>query len=156
MSAWPAIAFLLVVEVITRGGRVRSAPVTVAVTSAPSPVEVTAPLAVPAPTRTPPAPPTRTRTAVTRKPRTGTPGKGHTAKPAGTRTDAELLAALADVPRDPDGTVPVRRAKGALGTGPDRARRLLADAGLLRTGADTPTVNGHPVPDLVTTSGSQS
>ena len=48
------------------------------------------------------------------------------------RTDAELLAALAEVPREPDGTVPIRRAAKALGSGPNRARRLLAEAGLLR------------------------
>jgi len=51
---------------------------------------------------------------------------------AGTRPDAVLLAALADVPRDADGTVPVRRAAAALSCGPDRARRLLAAKGLLR------------------------
>lgn len=72
--------------------------------------------------------------------RTGTPGERRTgtgnARRAGTRTDsrtdAALLAALADVPREPDGTVPVRRAAAALKCGPDRARRLLRDAGLLR------------------------
>jgi hypothetical protein len=68
--------------------------------------------------------------------RTGTPGKRRTgtrtAADAGRRTDADLIAALADVPREPDGTVPVRRAAAALGTGPDRARRLLAASGLLR------------------------
>jgi hypothetical protein len=40
---------------------------------------------------------------------TGTPRKGR----AGTRTDAELMAVLADVPRDADGAVPVRRAVAA-------------------------------------------
>jgi hypothetical protein len=60
--------------------------------------------------------------------RTGTPPKRRT----GTRTDADLIAALANVPRDPDGTVPVRRAAAALSTGPDRARKLLRAAGLLR------------------------
>jgi hypothetical protein len=63
----------------------------------------------------------------------------------GTRTDAALLTALAGVPREPDGTVPVRRAAAALGTGPDRARRLLADAGLLRTAAIAAT-SAPPVP----------
>lgn len=51
---------------------------------------------------------------------------------AGTRTDSDLITALADVPREPDGTVPVRRAAAALGTGPDRARKLLRATGLLR------------------------
>ncbi len=62
-------------------------------------------------------------------PPTGTPRPRRTR----TRTDADLIAALADVPHDQDGTVPVRRAAAALGTGPDRARRLLRTAGLLRT-----------------------
>jgi hypothetical protein len=48
------------------------------------------------------------------------------------RTDAELTEALAAVERDADGSVPVRRAARALGCGPDRARRLLREAGLLR------------------------
>jgi hypothetical protein len=68
----------------------------------------------------PPPPREPTRTGTTRKRRSGT------------RTDADLMAALANVPRDPDGTVPVRRAAAALGTGPDRARKLLRSAGLLR------------------------
>lgn len=72
------------------------------------------------------------RTGRPRRPPIGTPGKKRT----GTRTDDELIAALAGVPRDSDGTVPVRRAAAALGTGPDRARRLLRTAGLLRTGTD--------------------
>jgi hypothetical protein len=67
----------------------------------------------------------------TRSASTGTPRQRRT----GTRTDADLMAALATVPRDADGTVPVRRAAAALGTGPDRARKLLRAAGLLR-GAD--------------------
>jgi hypothetical protein len=66
-------------------------------------------------------------------PRTGTPRKRRT----GIRTDTDLTAALAELPRDADGTVPVRRAAAALRTGPDRARRLLRNAGLLRT--DMPT-----------------
>jgi hypothetical protein len=53
-------------------------------------------------------------------------------KAAAARSDEQLLAALADLPRDPDGNVPVRRAAAALGTGPDRARRLLTQAGLRR------------------------
>jgi hypothetical protein len=60
--------------------------------------------------------------------RTATAAKRRT----GTRADTELMAALADVPREADGTVPVRRAAAALGTGPDRARKLLRAAGLLR------------------------
>lgn len=61
---------------------------------------------------------------------------------AGTRPDAELIRALADVPREADGTVPVRRAAAALSCGPDRARRLLASEGLLRTAPPVPAVSG--------------
>jgi hypothetical protein len=69
------------------------------------------------------------RTGGSSRPRTGTRRAGRT----GTRSDEELVAALADVPREADGTVPIRRATAALGCGPDRARRLLAGQGLLRT-----------------------
>jgi hypothetical protein len=75
-----------------------------------------------------PAAPAAARTPAEEPARTGTPRKRRT----GTRTDADLMAALTDVPRDADGTVPVRRAAAALGTGPDRARKLLRNAGLLR------------------------
>jgi hypothetical protein len=84
--------------------------------------------------------PTRSRTAARRAGRTGT----RTAKTVRTRTDADLLTALANVPRDPDGTVPVRRAATHLGCGVDRARRLLAAQGLLRT--TTPTTTPTRVP----------
>jgi hypothetical protein len=50
------------------------------------------------------------------------------------RPDEELLAILSYpelVARDPDGTVPVRRAARELGCGVDRARKLLRDTGLL-------------------------
>lgn len=70
-------------------------------------------------TRRPAEAPTRARVAGRRK-------------AAAVRSDEHLLAVLADLPRDPDGTVPVRRAAAALGTGPDRARRLLTQAGLRR------------------------
>ena len=86
--------------------------------------------------------------------RTGTAGRprrtGGTSRyaVAGARSDAALTAALAEVPRDADGTVPVRRAAAALRCGPDRARRLLAAAGLLRTTAPVPpTTIPTAVPD---------
>ena len=69
--------------------------------------------------------------------RTGTPGPTRTGTGKGARTDAELTAVLAELPREADGTVPIRRATAALGCGPDRARRLLAAAGLLRTPTTT-------------------
>jgi hypothetical protein len=62
-------------------------------------------------------------------------------KAAAARTDEQLLAVLADLPRDPDGNVPVRRAAAALGTGPDRARRLLTQAGLRRIPDPEPSLN---------------
>lgn len=94
-------------------------------------------------TRPTPKPATSDQTETSRPPRTG----GRTAARTGTRTagrkpartDAELAAALAELPREPDGTVPIRRATAALGCGPDRARRLLADNGLLRTATTAPT-----------------
>ncbi|OHV44904.1 DUF2637 domain-containing protein [Pseudofrankia sp. BMG5.36] len=64
-------------------------------------------------------------------------------KRAPQRTDADLIAALRDLPRAPDGTVPVRRAAAALGIGHQRATRLLDTAGL-RTPAPTPTVSDVP------------
>jgi Protein of unknown function (DUF2637) len=81
--------------------------------------------------------------------RTGTRGPGRTGTPArlrrSGRTDAELTAVLVGLPREPDGTVPIRRATAALSCGPDRARRLLAAAGLLRT-----TTTAHPAPPAET------
>jgi len=77
------------------------------------------------------------RTGTPRPHRTGTRTSARTGSRRPTRaagrTDAELTAALAELPREPDGTVPIRRATAALGCGPDRARRLLAAADLLRT-----------------------
>jgi hypothetical protein len=58
-----------------------------------------------------------------------------------------LLALLAEVPRDADGTVPVRRAAAALSTGPDRARRLLRTAGLLHTATNPPGGDPTTNPD---------
>ncbi|GLW95435.1 hypothetical protein [Actinokineospora globicatena] len=81
------------------------------------------------------------------RPRTGTPPAPRKAIPAGTgsgpkqpRTDEQLLAILSYpelVPRDEDGTVPVRRAARELGCGVDRARKLLRQEGLLTSGPDT-------------------
>jgi hypothetical protein len=81
----------------------------------------------------------RPRTGTASRPRTGTARTGRTARRTGTRTDADLITALGDVPREADGTVPVRRAAAALHCGPDRARRLLAEAGLLRRSEPAPT-----------------
>jgi hypothetical protein len=82
---------------------------------------------------------TASRTVRSREPRTGesAPSRAGTqrARRSGTRTDDELTAVLANVPREKDGTVPVRRAAAALACGPDRARRLLAAQGLLRNGS---------------------
>jgi Protein of unknown function (DUF2637) len=129
ISAWPAIAFLLVVEVITRAGRGHRPQAGTPVEEAPpvpAPVvieQVSAPIE-PAP----PVPPTTPDVAAQPVPKV--------------KTDRQLLAALRDarrVPRDPDGTVPIRRAAKTLGCGPERARKLLDQAGLLRTGDDSET-----------------
>lgn len=56
----------------------------------------------------------------------------------GDRSDEELLALLATVPRKDDGTVPVRTAREALGVGTDRASRLLLAAGLLASKSSAP------------------
>ncbi len=121
ISAWPAVAFLLTVEVITRGGR--GTRVTAAPPAPPAlPVEVEE-SQVSAPILDPPPLPIEPINGV----RAGRP------RP---KTDAQLLAALRNVkrvPRDPDGTVPVTRAVKLLGCGPDRARKLLAMEGLLAT-----------------------
>lgn len=85
--------------------------------------------------------------------RTGTPAPGRTGtrtasrKPG--RTDADLAAVLVGLPREADGTVPIRRATAALGCGPDRARRLLEAAGLLRTtpAGAAPTTDPAPPVD---------
>ena len=66
------------------------------------------------------------------------------------RNDEQLLAALDEVPREPDGTVPVRRAARALGAGPDRARRLLRESGLYRESDDGPTHQPTERPALAT------
>ncbi|MEU8327266.1 DUF2637 domain-containing protein [Micromonospora sp. NPDC048839] len=96
----------------------------------PVPVPVT-PVPVPVPPRPAPVHPAN---PVPTEPAIVIPGPARrTRKAAGTATDEELLAVLGDakrVPRDEDGTVPVRRAAAALGTGPDRARRLLDHLGL--------------------------
>ncbi|WP_052710926.1 hypothetical protein [Pseudofrankia sp. DC12] len=124
----PPLVLILLAEAAPRyrqqfAALVRSAPApadtapVVEPAAAPEPVAVT----VPAPRTGTPA---RRRTGTATRPATGT----RTAR----RTDAELLTALTDVPRDDDGTVPVRRAAAALNCGPDRARRLLDTAGLRR------------------------
>jgi hypothetical protein len=90
-----------------------------------------------------------------RRTRAGTPdqpgasAREHTGTSARTirRTDADLMQLLGMVSRDADGTVPVRRAARALGTGPDRARRLLKEMGLLRTTAGTSTGTTADGPD---------
>src|SRR6185369_11337740 len=71
----------------------------------------------------PPAAPPPTARKTAPKPTTAATTRGggraakNTAPAAPVRTDEDLLLALAEVPRDPDGTVPVRRAAAALGTG---------------------------------------
>ncbi len=89
-----------------------------------------------------------TRTGTRRATRTGHAAGTRTGGRTPARTDAELTAALAELPREPDGTVPIRRATAALGCGPDRARRLLAAADLLRSpAAPTTTTTDDPAGD---------
>jgi hypothetical protein len=112
-----------------------------------------APLVQPASTAdVPPA-----RTGAVRGSRTGRPTSSRTGGRTGSRrptravrTDVELTAALRGLPREPDGTVPIRRATAALGCGPDRARRLLAAADLLRT-PNTASAEPPPAPPTSTT-----
>jgi hypothetical protein len=121
ISAWPAVAFLLVVEVITRGGRGRPA-------GTPEPAPVPVPVLVEKPQVTEPI--------IEPQPVPVLPADEPARPAARPKTDAQLLARLRNprhVPRDPDGTVPIRRAATTLGCGTDRARRLLEEAGLLRT-----------------------
>lgn len=130
---------------------------TLSVTDHPAPAPVRAPAAPVTRPRTDPAPVRREPAADTADPvhpaavRTGTPAPARKTVAAGTRTasrtprpDAELLAVLSYpelVPRDGDGTVPVRRAARELGCGVDRARKLLAQAGLLASGTDEDTAH---------------
>lgn len=81
-------------------------------------------------------PPTRTvepRTDETSRDRTERAGT-----PAPEPIDEQVIRALLQhptyVPREPDGTVPIRRASTLLKIGPGRAKRLLGEEGLLRTG----------------------
>jgi hypothetical protein len=121
----------------------RASPVPVPVPAANTPAAPTA-SSTPARTGTPEPSTPRTGTAPPRR-RTGTPAPAHAGARTGTRTDAELIAVLAGVPREPDGTVPVRRAAAALSCGPDRARRLLAAQGLLRTTPAPSDASAAPV-----------
>ncbi|WP_344314151.1 DUF2637 domain-containing protein [Fodinicola feengrottensis] len=76
-----------------------------------------------------------------KRPKTTRPRRAKTAAVIA-RSDADLLVILADptlTPRDADGSVSVRAAKTALGIGADRARRLLAEADLLRNPNGGPT-----------------
>jgi hypothetical protein len=83
---------------------------------------------------------------VTRRPRQ--PRRNKSTLPP-KRSDEHLLAQLADLPRDRDGKVAVRRAAAALGTGPDRARRLLTQAGLRRVSdEDSPTSTATAPPPV--------
>lgn len=87
------------------------------------------PETTPAPVPEPVEPPAAETGTAGPPPAPGTAG----ARPP--RSDEQCRALLTYpelVPRDPDGFVPVKQAARALGCGPDRARRLLQHAGLLR------------------------
>jgi hypothetical protein len=109
-GAWPALAAAIVAHLLHLLGRTESAP---------------EPVAVPAP-----APPVRTdEPAPAAVP---TPERGQARR--GSRGDAELLAALAELP-DP---ISVRATARELGCGFERARRLLTTAGRLPNHPDLP------------------
>ncbi|ONH23560.1 hypothetical protein BL253_32755 [Pseudofrankia asymbiotica] len=134
MAVWPVVAFALVA--FTKATRPHAPAANEP--AAGTPADGSVPAAVAAsggraslPTVTGAVPVARTGRGTGRG---GQLSTSRTAKP-GTkrRTDAELIAALAGVPRNADGTVPIGRMVSALSCGPDRARRLLAAQGLLRT-----------------------
>ncbi len=80
----------------------------------------------------------------------GTPGRDGTDTPAEYPADEVLLPVLRDpvrVPRDPDGTVPVKRVMRLMSVGRNRAIRLLDTAGLTPgTGTGTPDAKGADTP----------
>jgi len=160
MAVWPVVAFALVAftkatrpHAVTLGGDESAAESPAdAVPSIDTSTIPATPAAVATSTAggTPASTPTGAVAAVRTGRGTGkAPSRrtGKSAKP-GTkrRTDAELIAALADVPRDADGTVPIGRMVSALSCGPDRARRLLAAEGLLRTPTAPPAAADAAAP----------
>ncbi len=80
----------------------------------------------------------------------GTPDAKGADTPAEYPADEVLLPVLRDparVPRDPDGTVPVKRAMRLMSVGRNRAIRLLDTAGLTPgTGSGTPDAKGADTP----------
>jgi len=152
MAVWPVVAFALVA--FTKATRPYAATLASSDPTADggtSTGAATVPLA-PAAVATSPGTgaPMAALTGVTPVVRTGkAPSRrtGKAAKPrVKRRTDAELIAALATVPRDADGTVPIGRMVSALSCGPDRARRLLAAQGLLRSSTTPPAAVGAAAP----------
>jgi DNA-binding CsgD family transcriptional regulator len=148
ISAWPAIAFLLVVEVITRGGRLRvsadSTPATEADTVDDMPTDPWATYSTPL-TATPPAIEADTKPAPKR-----TPARTVKATKAATDTATKVAKLAAKTPDITPATIATK-----LDISERTARRHLS-AIRTDTEPDSTPVNGHPVPELVTTSGSQS
>lgn len=145
ISAWPAVAFLLVVEVITRGARIRAAtepahPTATAavVPASPSPAEpatVADSVADPNPPTTPP----RRRATAAPKPATKAAKEpaNDTAKKV-TRWHAKL----------PDATHAELAAKAGVSV---RSVERYRPAKETANEADTAPANGTPVPDLIAT-----
>ncbi|MGH8879323.1 MAG: hypothetical protein ACRD0P_18600, partial [Stackebrandtia sp.] len=96
-------------------------------------VPASEPNPAPAPVSVPATEPGGTPTKARAKRRTGTRKTKSRKTRTATRTDAELLAVLDGVPREDDGTVPIRRAARELECGTGRATRLLDAQGLLRS-----------------------
>lgn len=135
ISAWPAIAFLLVVEVITRGGRIRVREVDTQPVSAPVPADTT-----PAT----PAEPKRTSARPAGRPETRTTGRPSAA--------AKVAKIAAKYPDETPAQI-AKRARVSTKTVnrhlPDRTPATAADK-TPDTSADAQPVNGHAV-DLITT-----
>lgn len=144
VAAWPAVALLLTVELLSRMGRLLGRGQ--AAGEAPSGTSPTGPDAVPAEAL---APQVETQT----EPPAAVPTTLPTSR-APQKTDAELLRMLRSkiqVPRDDDGYVGIGRFATTAGIGRSRSRRLLAKAELLRPSeaaedsAEGYRTNGHNV-----------
>lgn len=131
VAGLPAIAFGVLTKMVLSGLSAAEVPTVVEV-----PAPVPAPQVLPQPVPAPQVPevevlplpaPVPTGPVPTRL---VAPGPERRSRQFGTPGDEELKRVLLDpdaVPRKPDGTVPVKVAARVLGTGPDRARRLLDD-----------------------------
>ncbi|MDH6462024.1 hypothetical protein M2302_002199 [Micromonospora sp. A200] len=136
VAGLPAVAFGVLTKMVLSGLQPAEVPETVPVPAPqvlPQPVPLARPVPMPevprveVPPRPAPVPSEPTQLALV------VPGPERRSRQVGTPGDEELKKVLLDaeaVPRNADGTVPVKRAAKVLGTGVDRARRLLDELGL--------------------------